>query len=72
MDCLGDSLYEESIRIKPTADAHTYLGYMYSYDGDLRAAVAECQVALKIDDEFGNTFNVCAAGGSCSYTLGLV
>lgn len=50
-------LYKESIALYPTADAHTYLGWAYSYLGRLNEAIAECEVAIGIDPEFGNPYN---------------
>ena len=40
-------LYKESIALYPTADAHTYLGWAYSFQGKLDDAIAE----------FGNPYN---------------
>ncbi len=50
-------LYKESIAIHPTADAHTYLGWTYSFLGRLNEAIAECEVAIELDPEFGNPYN---------------
>jgi tetratricopeptide (TPR) repeat protein len=50
-------LYKESIALYPTADAHTYLGWAYSYLGRLNEAIAECEVAIGLDPEFGNPYN---------------
>ncbi|HKY08013.1 MAG TPA: tetratricopeptide repeat protein [Candidatus Binatia bacterium] len=50
-------LYKESIAIYPTADAHTYLGWTYSFLGRLNEAIAECEVAIEIDPDFGNPYN---------------
>jgi Tfp pilus assembly protein PilF len=50
-------LYKESITLHPTADAHTYLGWTYSFQGKIDAAVAECEIAIQIDPEFGNPYN---------------
>ena len=55
----GDAirLYKESIAIYPTADAHTYLGWTYSFLGRLNEAIAECEIAIELDPEFGNPYN---------------
>ncbi|TAK07424.1 tetratricopeptide repeat protein [bacterium] len=50
-------LYKESIRSYPTADAHTYLGWTYSFQGRIEEAIAECETAIKIDPDFGNPYN---------------
>jgi len=50
-------LYERSIDIWPTAEAHTYLGWTYSFMGRLESAIGECQRAIEIDPEFGNPYN---------------
>jgi tetratricopeptide (TPR) repeat protein len=50
-------LYKESIALCPTADAYTYLGWAYSYQGKLDDAIAQCEIAIQIDPEFGNPYN---------------
>ena len=50
-------LYKESIAVCPTADAHTYLGWAYSFQGRIDAAIAQCEIAIKVDPEFGNPYN---------------
>jgi len=50
-------LYKLSIATCPTADAHTYLGWVYSMQGKIDKAIAECEVAIKIDPDFGNPYN---------------
>lgn len=50
-------LYKESIALFPTADAHTYLGWAYSFQGKLNEAIAQCEIAIQIDPEFGNPYN---------------
>jgi len=56
---LDDSirLYKESISLYPTADAHTYLGWAYSFLGQIDEAIAQCEIAIQIDPEFGNPYN---------------
>ena len=49
--------YRDSIAYYPTADAHTYLGWMYSKQGRLEEAIEECHMAIEVDDEFGNPYN---------------
>ncbi len=50
-------LYRNSIAYYPTADAHTYLGWMYSKQGRLEEAIEECHIAIEVDEEFGNPYN---------------
>ena len=50
-------LYQASIDNFPTADAHTYLGWMYSFQGRIEEAIQECQVAIELDPDFGNPYN---------------
>ena len=50
-------LYKESIALYPTADAHTYLGWAYSFVGRLNEAIAQCEIAIQLDPEFGNPYN---------------
>jgi tetratricopeptide (TPR) repeat protein len=50
-------LYKESIALHPTADAHTYLGWAYSFLGRLNEAIAQCELAIELDPEFGNPYN---------------
>lgn len=50
-------LYKESIAVYPTADAHTYLGWAYSFLGRPNEAIAQCEIAIQLDPEFGNPYN---------------
>jgi tetratricopeptide (TPR) repeat protein len=50
-------LYKESIALYATADAHTYLGWAYSFLGRLNEAIAQCEIAIELDPEFGNPYN---------------
>jgi tetratricopeptide (TPR) repeat protein len=50
-------LYKESIALYPTADAHTYLGWAYSFQGRIDEAIAQCEIAIQLDPEFGNPYN---------------
>ena len=49
--------YKKSIEFFPTAEAHTFLGWTYSFKGDYEAAVRECQIAIEVDPDFGNPYN---------------
>jgi len=50
-------LYKESIALYPTADAYTYLGWAYSFQGRIDDAIAQCEIAIQIDPDFGNPYN---------------
>jgi tetratricopeptide (TPR) repeat protein len=50
-------LYQRSIAACPTAEAHTFLGWTYSFQGRLEDAIAECQNAIAVDPTFGNPYN---------------
>jgi tetratricopeptide (TPR) repeat protein len=50
-------LYRRSIETYPTAEAHTFLGWTYSFQGKLDDAIAECKKAIQIDPDFGNPYN---------------
>lgn len=50
-------LYRHSIEAKPTAEAHTYLGWALSHIGRIEEAIAQCEIAIRIDPDFGNPYN---------------
>jgi Tfp pilus assembly protein PilF len=50
-------LYRESLATYPTAEAHTFLGWALSWQGDVDGAIAECKLAIGVDPEFGNPYN---------------
>ena len=50
-------LYRESLTLYPTAEAHTFLGWTYSFQGRLDEAIAECHKAIALDPGFGNPYN---------------
>jgi Tfp pilus assembly protein PilF len=49
--------YRASIEAHPTAEAHTFLGWTYSFQGKVEEAVAECLRAIEVDPSFGNPYN---------------
>jgi tetratricopeptide (TPR) repeat protein len=51
------TLYRRSIGTWPTAEAHTFLGWTYSFLGRLDDAIAECEKAIAVDPSFGNPYN---------------
>ncbi len=50
-------LYKKSIEIFPTAEAYTFLGWTYSFQGEYDLAIAECIAAISVDETFGNPYN---------------
>jgi tetratricopeptide (TPR) repeat protein len=50
-------LYKRSIATYPTAEAHTFLGWVYSFQERYEEAVAECLEAIRVDPTFGNPYN---------------
>ena len=49
--------YQRSIALHPTAEAHTFLGWVYSHQGRPDEAIAQCKIAISVDPEFGNPYN---------------
>ncbi len=49
--------YQRSIEMFPTAEAHTFLGWAYSFQGRVDDAIKECETAIRIDPDFGNPYN---------------
>jgi len=54
---LAESLYKRSIELHPTAEAYTFLGWTYKFQGKLDEAINECKNAILIDPGFGNPYN---------------
>ena len=50
-------LYQSSLELHPTAEAHTFLGWTYHFQGKLEDAIVECKRAIEIDPDFGNPYN---------------
>jgi Tfp pilus assembly protein PilF len=50
-------LYKRSLELHPTAEAYTFLGWTYHFQGKVEEAIAECKKAIQIDPEFGNPYN---------------
>lgn len=50
-------LYQRSIAIYPTAEAHTFLGWVYSFQERYDEAIDECLRAISLDASFGNPYN---------------
>jgi tetratricopeptide (TPR) repeat protein len=50
-------LYRQSLAAYPTAEAHTFLGWTYSFMKMTDEAIAECHQAIEVDPDFGNPYN---------------
>jgi len=50
-------LYQSSIATYPTAEAHTFLGWVYSFQRRYEEAIEECLEAIRVDETFGNPYN---------------
>lgn len=50
-------LYKNSLELHPTAEAHTFLGWTYHFQGRIEDAIAECKRAIEVDPDFGNPYN---------------
>jgi len=50
-------LYQASISIHPTPEAHTFLGWTYSKQSRYEDAIQECMNAIQLDPDFGNPYN---------------
>jgi len=49
--------YQASIACHPTAEAHTFLAWTYSFQDRLDDAIDECKRAIAVDPDFGNPYN---------------
>jgi tetratricopeptide (TPR) repeat protein len=54
---LAVEMYQESINACPTAEAYTFLGWTYRFQGRLNDAIAECRKAIEVDPSYGNPYN---------------
>ena len=59
-------LYHESLALHPTAEAYTFLGWTFHFQGKIQEAIAECKRAIEVDPDFGNPYNDIGA-----YLIGL-
>ena len=50
-------LYKKSLEVLPTPEAHTFLGWAYSFQGHYDEAIDECRKAIDLDPDFGNPYN---------------
>jgi len=49
--------YRRSIRLYPSAEAHTFLGWVYAQLHLYEEAIAECRKAIDLDPSYGNAYN---------------
>src|SRR5262252_2899297 len=49
-------LYQSSLDLHPTAEAHTFLGWTYHFQGRVDEAIAECKRAIETAPERGNPY----------------
>ncbi|HQY94237.1 tetratricopeptide repeat protein, partial [Caldilinea sp.] len=49
--------YKASIRLFPTAEAYTFLGWVYAHLDLYDEALTACKLAIEVDPEFGNPYN---------------
>lgn len=53
----AEDLYRQSLRLHPTAEAHTFLGWTCSILGRFGEAIEQCRRAIAVDPDFGNPYN---------------
>ena len=51
------ALFTRSLEVEPTAEAYTFRGWAYSFQGRLDDAITECRKAIATDPAFGNPYN---------------
>src|SRR5207302_1177489 len=49
--------FTKSLETSPTAEAYTFRGWAYSFQGRLEEAMTECRKAIATDPAFGNPYN---------------
>ena len=54
-------LYLGSLTLHPTAEAYTFLGWTYHFQGKIEQAIAECKHAIEIDPDLAilTTISAC-------------
>jgi len=50
-------LFTRSLELAPTAEAYTFRGWAYSFQGRIDDAIEECRKAIATDPAFGNPYN---------------
>jgi Tfp pilus assembly protein PilF len=51
------TIYKNSLKILPTAEAHCFYGWALSQLGRLDLAIQECHKAIRLNPGFGNSYN---------------
>ena len=51
------ALYTRSLELCPTAEAFTFRGWAYSFQGRVEDAIEECKKAIAVDPTLGNPYN---------------
>src|SRR5437870_4541205 len=51
------ALYTRSLGLYPTAEAYTFRGWTYSFQGRVDEAIEECKKAIAVDPTLGNPYN---------------
>jgi Tfp pilus assembly protein PilF len=51
------TLFTRSLELEPTAEAYTFRGWAYSFQGRIDDAIEECRKAIATDPAFGNPYN---------------
>lgn len=49
--------YRASLALHPTAEAHTFLGWVYSFLQLYDEAIDQCRRAIEVDPDYGNPYN---------------
>ena len=49
--------YRKSIKMYPTPEAYTYLGWIQSFLGNFIQAIEYCKIAIELDPDYGNAYN---------------
>jgi Tfp pilus assembly protein PilF len=49
--------FRRSIKMYPTAEAYTYLGWSLALLGDFDQAIEFCKIAISLDPDYGNPYN---------------
>lgn len=50
-------LYQRSLAVLPSAEGHTFLGWVWAFQGRLEEAMARCREAIAVDPTLGNPYN---------------
>lgn len=48
---------QRSIEFHPTAECHTFMGWILSHKGDYREGIRQCRKAIELDPDYGNPYN---------------